>query len=61
MISRYSSNKELQEATLEEVEDVLEKSLEEARKMDWNLGTSFEKDLMILTNLAKSKGSQRKW
>lgn len=47
--------------SLIEIEKTLNKYLYIAEANDWDITPEFEKELMMLTSLAKAKGSKIKW
>ena len=47
--------------SLEQIEKTLESYLKLAEASDWDITQDFERELSMLTNLAKAKGSVKKW
>jgi hypothetical protein len=47
--------------SLTEIERYLETALQLAEASDWDITPEFERELTMLTNLAKAKGSTRRW
>jgi hypothetical protein len=57
----YLTPKQMLSLSLEQVEQTLERYLELAEVSDWDITKDFQKDLEMLTDLAKQKGSTRRW
>lgn len=60
-MNRYPTPTDFLRMSLQEIEAYLETSLKIAEASNWDLTPQFERELSMLTSLAKSKGSTRKW
>jgi hypothetical protein len=47
--------------SLVQLEKTLESYLKLAEASDWDITSEFERELSMLTSLAKAKGSTKKW
>jgi hypothetical protein len=47
--------------SLPQLEKTLDAYIKIAEGSDWNITPDFERELSMLTSLAKSKGSTKKW
>lgn len=61
MNNRYATMADFERMPLATIEKTLEAYLEIAESSDWDITKDFERELMYLTNLAKRKGSTKKW
>lgn len=61
MRDRYATMADFERMPLATIEKTLEEYLRIAEGSDWNITKQFERELMYLTNLAKRKGSTKKW
>jgi hypothetical protein len=60
-MNRYASPQDFMKMPLEQIEKTLDAYLKIAEASDWDITQDFERELSMLTNLAKAKGSVRKW
>ena len=60
-MSRYLDANKMMKLSLAEIENLLNKYLVIAEASNWEITKDFENDLKLLTELAKSKGSVRRW
>ena len=60
-MNRYLDPSEFLKMSLTEIEAYLETALKLAEASDWDLDPAFERELTMLTKLAKAKGSTRRW
>lgn len=60
-MNRYLDPSEFLKMSLTEIEGYLETALQLAEASDWDITPDFERELTMLTNLAKAKGSTRRW
>jgi hypothetical protein len=60
-MNRYATATDFMKMSLEQVEKTLESYLKIAEASDWDITQDFERELSMLTNLAKAKGSVKKW
>lgn len=60
-MNRYATSSDFMRMPLEQLEKTLEAYLKIAEDSDWDITRDFENELKMLTNLAKAKGSKRKW
>lgn len=60
-MNRYPTPTDFLRMSLQEIEAYLETSLKIAEASNWDLTPQFERELSMLTSLAKSKGSTKKW
>ena len=60
-MNRYLDPMDYLKMPLEEIERYLETSIALAEASDWDISKEFERELSMLTSLAKSKGSTRRW
>jgi hypothetical protein len=61
LMSRYATMSDFESMSLQEVEATLEKYLKIAEDSDWDITDAFERDLVMLTKIARAKGSTRAW
>jgi hypothetical protein len=61
MLKQYATFEDFNSMTLEQVEKTLTRYLQIAEDSDWDITPAFGKNLEMLTKLAKSKGSTRRW
>ena len=61
MLKQYATFEDFNSMTLVQVEKTLDRYLEIAESMDWAITPAFERDLKMLTAIAKAKGSKRRW
>jgi hypothetical protein len=60
-MNRYATSTDFMKMSLEQIEKTLESYLKLAEASDWDITQDFERELSMLTNLAKAKGSVKKW
>ncbi len=60
-MNRYASPNDFLKMSLAQIEKTLDSYLKIAEGSDWNITPEFERELSMLTSLAKAKGSIRKW
>ena len=60
-MNNYPTPTDFLKMSLVEIENTLNKYLYIAESCDWDITKDFEDDLRMLTNLAKAKGSTKKW
>jgi len=60
-MNRYATSSDFMKMSLAQLEKTLEAYLKIAEDSDWNITSEFERELSMLTSLAKAKGSIRKW
>jgi hypothetical protein len=60
-MNRYATATDFMKMSLEQIEKTLESYLKLAEASDWDITQDFERELSMLTNLAKAKGSVKKW
>jgi hypothetical protein len=60
-MKRYADFWDFNRMSLIEIEKTLDAYLKLAEASDWDITEDFERELSMLTMLAKQKGSVRKW
>jgi len=60
-MNRYATGNDFLKMSLAQIEKTLESYLKIAEGSDWNITPDFERELSMLTSLAKAKGSNKKW
>ena len=60
-MNRYATGTDFLTMPLAQIEKTLESYLKIAEGSDWDISPEFERELSMLTSLAKAKGSTRKW
>ena len=60
-MKRYASISDFQTMPLAQIEKTLDRYLQIAGRSEWAVTPAFLKQLEMLTNLAKAKGSKRRW
>jgi hypothetical protein len=60
-MNRYATSSDFMKMSLAQLEKTLESYLKIAEGSDWNITPEFERELSMLTSLAKAKGSNKKW
>ena len=60
-MNRYASPLDFMKMSLPQLEKTLDAYIKIAEGSDWNITPDFERELSMLTSLAKSKGSTKKW
>lgn len=60
-MNNFAKTSDFLKMSLPEIEKTLEKYLQIAERSDWDLLPAFENELRMLTELAKQKGSKRRW
>jgi hypothetical protein len=61
VMNRYATGTDFLTMPLAQIEKTLESYLKIAEGSDWDISPEFERELSMLTSLAKAKGSTRKW
>lgn len=61
LMNNYPTPTDFLKMSLVEIENTLTAYLKIAEDSDWDITRDFENDLRMLTNLAKAKGSTKKW
>ena len=60
-MKRYADFSDFSKMSLAQIEKTLESYLKIAEDSDWDITNAFQKDLEMLTMLAKQKGSTKRW
>ena len=60
-MNRYATPNDFMRMSLAQLEKTLDAYIKIAEGSDWNITPDFERELSMLTSLAKAKGSTKKW